>query len=219
MNLQSPAERPKPRFIEPGMPIFDPGTERYLVRGGGAVVLRLLPDDELTIVDLEGRQRCELALFSPDGKPDPAALGLRAEAASHGIERLLLGPDSETHDVARGLRAHGLPAGIDRVALPLPGDAHAGERVLYRAQREAIAIVHAPGGPMDVETQDAPTDLMAIVRRARPESRLERPLPAPLGEVIAEYRIDRCTAQSYTVKEGQYIHKNRVPMQAMISLA
>jgi len=205
MNLQSPAERPKPRFVEPGMPVFDPGTERYLVRGGGAVVLRLLPDDELAIVDLEGCQRCELALFAPDGRPDPAALGLEEQAASRGIERLLFGSDSETRDVARALRAHGLPAGVDRVAVPLPGDAHAGELVSYRAQREAIAIVHAPGGPMDPTTQEAPTDLLAIVRRARPENRIERPLPPPLGEVIAEYRIDRCTAQSYTVKEGQYL--------------
>jgi aminomethyltransferase len=43
------------------------------------------------------------------------------------------------------------------------------------------------------------------VRRARPGNRVERPLPPALGEVIAEYRIDRCTAQSYEVKEGQYL--------------
>lgn len=204
MNVQSSSERPTPRFREPGMPVFEPGTERYFVRGGGAVVLRLLPDDELAIVDLEGRQRCELALFSPDGKPDPAALGLSASSASSGIARLLIGTE-ETQDVARVLRDHGVPAGIDRVAVPLPGDTHAGERVTYRAEREAICIVHAAGGPMDFEKQDPPTDLLAIVRRARIENRVERPLPPPLGDVIAEYRIDRNTAQSYTVKEGQFI--------------
>ena len=26
-----------------------------------------------------------------------------------------------------------------------------------------------------------------------------------LGDIVAEYRIDRCTAQSYEVKEGQYV--------------
>lgn len=205
MNIQSPADRPKPRFLEPGMREFDPSVERYFVRGGGAVVLRLLPDDELTIVDLEGRQRCELALFAPDGTPDPAALGLKPEAASSGIERLLLGPDAETQDVARVLRAHGVPAGIDRVAVPLPGDAFAGEHVTYRAERGAVCIVHAPGGRMAPENHDAPTDLLAIVRRAHPENRIQRPLPLPLGEIVAEYRIDRCTAQSYAVKEGQFI--------------
>ena len=205
MNIQSPADCPKPRFFEPGMRAFDPAVERYFIRGGGAVVLRLFPDDELTIVDLEGRQRCELAVFTPDGRPDPASLGLKAEMSSSGIDRLLLGPDAETYDVARVLRSHGLPAGIDRVSIALPGDAFAGERVSYRAEREAICIVHAPGGPMVPENQDAPTDLLAIVRRARPENRVQRPLPLPLGEIVAEYRIDRCTAQSYTVKEGQYI--------------
>src|SRR5690606_25817301 len=147
-----------------GLPVFEPGTERYFVRGGGAVVLRLLPDDRLTVTDLEGRQRCELAVFSPDGRPDPAALGLRADAPSSGIGRLLLEPDAETQEVARVLRQHGLPAGIDRVAVPLAGDAHAGEQVSWQAQREAICIVHAPGGPMDPENQDAPTDLLATVR-------------------------------------------------------
>jgi aminomethyltransferase len=205
VNIQSPAERPKQRFFEPGMREFDPAVERYFVRGGGAVILRLLPDDELTIVDLEGRQRCELALFAPDGNPDPAALGLKAETASSGIDRLLLGPDAETQDIARVLRSHGLPTGIDHVSVPLPGDAFAGEHVTYRAERAAICIVHAPGGPMSPENHDAPTDLLAIVRRAHPENRIQRPLPLPLGEVVAEYRIDRCTAQSYTVKEGQFI--------------
>ncbi|MBX6323847.1 MAG: hypothetical protein IRY94_18685, partial [Rhodospirillaceae bacterium] len=38
--------------------------ERCLLRGGGAVLLRLEPDDELTVIDLEGRQRCELAVFA-----------------------------------------------------------------------------------------------------------------------------------------------------------
>jgi aminomethyltransferase len=205
VNVQTPAATTKPRFLEPGLLRFEPGIERYFVRGGGAVILRLLPDDALSIVDLEGLQRCELAVFSPDGKSDPAALGVRAEAPSQGIERLLLGNDDETRDVARHLRAHGLPAGIDRVAVPLPGDTHAGERVSWRAEREAICIIHAPGGPMDFEKQDAPTDLLAIVRRARIDGRVERPLPPALGEIVAEYRIDRCTAQSYEVKEGQFI--------------
>src|SRR5258707_1284576 len=31
------------------------------------------------------------------------------------------------------------------------------------------------------------------------------PLPEPLGDLVAEYHVPRCTAISYAVKEGQYI--------------
>src|SRR5262245_41584833 len=51
-----------------------PGTERYWVRGGGSATLRLYRDDTLSIVDVEGRQRCDLATFTLDGHRDTGAL-------------------------------------------------------------------------------------------------------------------------------------------------
>ena len=38
----------------------DPYLERYCVPGGGSIVLELLPDDELRIIDPEGKQMGEL---------------------------------------------------------------------------------------------------------------------------------------------------------------
>jgi len=63
----------RPRLIQPGLPRFEPGVERYRIAGGGAVVLALFAGDRLEIIDLEGRQRAELAVFAHAGEEDAAA--------------------------------------------------------------------------------------------------------------------------------------------------
>jgi aminomethyltransferase len=74
----------RPRLIEPGLPRLQPGVERYRVPGGGAVVLALFAGDRLELTDVEGRQRAELAVFTPAGREDSAALG-RAAGPALGI--------------------------------------------------------------------------------------------------------------------------------------
>ena len=83
----------RPRLLEPGLPRFEPGVERYRVAGGGAVVLALSAGDRLTLIDLEGRQRAEVAAFGPVGVEDPDALGLSMNGPAEGISRLLAGAD------------------------------------------------------------------------------------------------------------------------------
>ena len=90
----------RPRLIEPGLPKTEPGVERYRVAGGGALVLGLGAGDRLTLIDVEGSQRAELAAFSPDGHEDMAALGLLAAGKAAGINRLLAGIDESTRPVA-----------------------------------------------------------------------------------------------------------------------
>ena len=42
----------------PGLRTLPPGVERYFVRGGGLSALEVLPDDELEIINDEGKQIC-----------------------------------------------------------------------------------------------------------------------------------------------------------------
>src|SRR5882762_3755577 len=102
----------RPRLIEPGLPKFEPGTERYRVIGGGARVLGLGAGDRLILIDQEGGQRAELAAFSPDGHEDTAALGLAAVGRAVGINRLLAGGGDAARAVASALRIRGLPGQI-----------------------------------------------------------------------------------------------------------
>lgn len=200
----------RPRVREPGLPRLDPGIERYRVAGLGAVILHLFPGDRVEVVDREGRQPCDVVAFAPGGKPDLAALGLQPGPASPSLNRLLQGQAAEAGaedntEIAAALRQRGIPAGIDRAARILEGDTRPGDSVSLQAQRAVDAIFHAPGAAMAVDAADPATDLSVIVHRASIVPQAAPPLPAPLGDLVAEYRIDRCTAQSYEVKEGQYV--------------
>ncbi|WP_374384709.1 DUF1989 domain-containing protein [Dongia sp.] len=205
----------RPRVREPGLPRWEPGTERYRLAGLGVLILRLEEGDRLDIIDREGRQPCEIAAFhSGDLRPDLASLGLKPDGASPGINAALDGrplgfgilPD-EIAQLRHQLQHWHLPKGVDAVARVLTGDTHAGEGVSLTATRAAIVVLHAPGqsGVLLPEEQSPATDLTVIVRRAQVHALVAPPLPAPLGELVAEYRVDKCTALSYEVKEGQFI--------------
>lgn len=195
----------RPRLLQPGLPVFEPGVERYVVKGGGAIVLALHPGDAITVIDREGRQRCELVVLSPEGREDAAALNLKATAGAPGIARLLAGEAEDARAVAAALRRRGLATEIDRAVHLFGGESRAGEEVRARAVREAICILHAPGGPMAVDAQDPPTDVVVMVRRAEVAPLIEPPLPEPLGDLRDELRVARCTARAYEVKAGEYI--------------
>src|SRR5262249_47806476 len=150
--------------------------------GGGAIVVQIFAGDRLTIVDREGRQRCEIAAFAVDGRADLGALRLKVGTESAGIARLLAGQDEDARTIAAALRPRRLPPGIDKAALLFEGDSRPGETVELTAQRDCIAIVHAPGGPMRADMQDPPTDLSAIVRRAAVPNIMAPPLPEPLAD-------------------------------------
>lgn len=197
-----PSFRP---FREPGMPAFERGTERYKVGGGGAVVVQLFAGDGVTIVDREGRQRCEIAAFSSAGRLDLESLRLQPRSDSPGINRLLAGDGEDARAVAAALRRRNLPGRIDRAAHVFEGDSRPGEAVQLTAQRDCIAIVHAVGGPMAADAQDPPTDLSVIVKRAAVPNIVAPPLPEPLADPREEFRIDKCTARGYVVKAGEYI--------------
>ncbi|MGH7187050.1 MAG: hypothetical protein ACREIB_12345, partial [Pseudomonadota bacterium] len=67
--------------------------------GGGAVVVPVYQGDVATLIDREGRQRCEIAALAPDGREDTAALGLTATVDSPGINKLLAGNGEEARQI------------------------------------------------------------------------------------------------------------------------
>lgn len=204
MNLPVQAT-PRLRFREPGLPRLDPGIERYRVAGLGGLILHLLAGDRVELVDREGRQACAVAAFAADGKPAPAALGLKADADASGINRLLQGEGENGAEIARALRARNIPPGIDRVAMLLGGDGRAGQSAVLQAAQDVTLVVHAPASGRVIDGELPATDLSVIVHRARVTPLLAPPLPEPIGDVVAEFHVPRCTALSYEVKEGQFI--------------
>src|SRR5690606_2937080 len=120
-------------------------------------------------------------------------------------DRLLSSADGPARAVLAGLRRHGLPARADKAALLFGRDSAPGESVNLTVERDVTCVFHAPGAAMAAFDQNPPTQLMGVVRRARPTDSVEPPLPEPLADPIQDMRVDRRTARGYLVKEGEYI--------------
>ena len=195
----------RPRVIEPGLPALDPGVERYVVQGGGAIAVAVEPGDVLEIVDLEGRQAAELVLFSPTGREDAGAIGARAAHEPTGLRRILSQQSEDARRVRAALDRRGLDLGRARALRRFGGDSPPGEHARFHADREAFVLVAAPGGPMAIDQQDPPTDLLVFLRRAVIKAPASARLPEPLAEPRLDFRVGIASALEYEVRAGEYI--------------
>lgn len=195
----------RPRLIEPGLPRCVPGEERYRVPGAGSALLSVRQGDTITVINREGRQRCELLAFGADGREDPGALGGGATSAAEGLRAILARDEESARSLRAALARRGIAPRFERASHLFAADAAAGQRATLTAERDALVIVAAPGGPMAVDAHDPPTDLDVIIRRARIEANAAPDLPEPLAEPRLDLRVSRCTAEAYEVKAGEFI--------------
>lgn len=195
----------RPRLLQPGLRALPPGTERYRVRGGGATVFAMAAGDVLEIVDPEGLQPGELTVFGQNGVNDSGLLGARATGPASAISQILSSRGEDARCVAGALKRRGIDARGAHAVHLFGAGSPAGERIAFTAEQESICVLAAPGGPMRVDEQNPPTDLVAFVRRALPCESPPQLLPEPLAEPRLDLRVDRCTARAYQVKAGEFI--------------
>ncbi len=195
----------RPRLIEAGLLRPEPGVERYRVCGGGSIVLALTAGDRMNIIDIEGGQPCELAVFSREGDEDLEALGARADSRLVSFSPGLTNGKGNALAAVAALRQRGIDATEARAVRLFGEGARPGDEEAFTVKRGAICIVAAPGGPMRVEEQNPPTELRVVVKRASLEEAIESPLPPPPGDLRLDLRVDRATAMAYEVKAGEYI--------------
>ena len=202
MTDASPSNRTL-RVLRPGLRPLPEGQERYRVAGAGTLVLRLSAGDRLRVVDLEGRQPCEVLTFRSEGGPAEGLLDRPAKGGATGTKAILGSGDPR---LALALARHGLSL-EGAASLDLFGpDSPAGHEEILLATEDTIALIAAPGGPMAVDAQTPPSDLEVFVERADPRAAAERSdLPPPLAEPREELRIARQTARAYEIKAGEWI--------------
>ena len=75
------------KIKEPGLNVLPPGVERYVVNGGGLTGIQILPEDEIEIVNNEGNQICEIAVFNKDGKSEVGILNLKENKTDSEIKK------------------------------------------------------------------------------------------------------------------------------------
>ncbi|WP_238368789.1 trimethylamine-oxide aldolase Tdm [Mesobacterium pallidum] len=197
---------PKPSAIlQPQVFSLPPGTERYVVEGAGAILVRVEPGDRIEIANTEGGQRCEIVCADTSGRFDPGIIGARGQGAPTGLMALLSGTDASLRSLRMGVEARGLDLARAQAVQLFDGQTPAGTAESFTVTREGIAIIAAPGGIMDLEAQDTATPLTVHIRRAVLKSAARFELPDPLADPVADIRVQSATAEAYFVKAGDYI--------------
>jgi aminomethyltransferase len=201
--LETPYERSG--IVVPGLPILPPGVERYPVPGGGSRAVRIDQGDEITVLDREGLQPVELVFFAPDGSSDAAMIGALGGHEPTGLKQALAA-DPSGATVLQALDAAGFDLGRADAVRCFEDGSRAGDMETFHAASDGLLIVCAVGGPMLPDAQDAPTDAVLYIRRARPRPTNEavKP-PAPLADALQDFNILPGEAKAYEVRAGQFI--------------
>lgn len=197
---------PRPSGIfEPKVFSMPPGTERYVVEGRGAILVRLEAGDRLEIENTEGGQPCEIVCARPDGSFDPGLIGATGEGDASGLKALLTSDDRSLRGLRMGLEARGLDLARARAVTLFGATTPARTTESFTATGEGTVIIAAPGGIMDFEAQDTATPLTVHIRRATVKTYKTFELPDPLADPLADVRVHSATAEAYFVKAGDYI--------------
>lgn len=199
-------ETVKSGVMLPGSLKLTTGTERYPVNANGMIVVDLKPGDLLEVIDPQGMQPCELALFDSKGNCKPDALAVHgATVIDSSIPNLLQLPNEGSTSVVAGLKKRGIAFDRMKSLRVMEGDTPAEHMISATADEALTCVIAAPGSDMSVHEQNAPTELIAYIVRSNLEADPEPHLPEPLAEPILDERISRCTARAFEVKAGDYI--------------
>ena len=191
---------------EPGISSLPLGVERHVVNGGGLTGIQILPDDEIEIVNDEGNQICEISVFNKDGKSELAILNLKENKSSSEIKRILSKKIESSLAASYQLKKRNLNINASKSAIVFDKNSKPYEKVKLKAKDKCYCIFSAPGQEMIVHEQNPTTNLTIFIKRAKITKDKEHSIiPDPIFEPKSETNIDRQTAISFQVKEGDYI--------------
>ena len=191
---------------EPGLNVLPLGVERHIVNGGGLTGLQIFPEDEIEIINNEGNQICEISVFNNDGKSELAILNLKENKNSSEIKKILLKKDESSLAAAYQLKKRNLDIDKSKSAIIFDKDTSPDEKIKLKAKDKCYCIFSAPGPEMIIHEQNPTTDLTIFIKRAKITKDKEHSIiPDPIFDPLSETNINRKTAISFQVKEGDYI--------------
>lgn len=208
MTIAHKFETPSARgsVILPGLPILPAGMERHPVPGGGSRAVPIEAGDEITVVDREGGQVCEMVFFTPDGTNDPALLGAVSDGRPVGLIDIFSSDERSARKVREALGAAGFDLDGAACVRVFGHASRPGSSETFQAHSHGLLIVAAPGGPMAPDEQGSTTEIVLYVRRANPRaSKSRRDPPSPLADPLQDLNIQPGQARAYEVRKGQFI--------------
>ncbi|MEM7067630.1 MAG: DUF1989 domain-containing protein [Pseudomonadota bacterium] len=206
MNIQGAPFQPKPSIItRPGILTLPDDLERYVVAAGGSVIAEIEGGDTVTVIDIEGLQVCEIITAASNGRMDATLLDRKPDGPAHGFLSILAGSDESAKRAHQSLKRRNIQVDKAQAIRVFGPESKAGDRQELKVQEKGFLIVCAPGSPMDAELQDTTTPIELFIKRTKLRKAGDHPLPEPLADPVLDFRIHSSTAESFTVKKGEYI--------------
>ena len=180
---------------------YDGDYETYQIHGGEAISIDLKKGDSVEIVDVEGDQKCSVLAF--DSKKSSALSSLSWKTNSKNNSNQVSSDDCS--EMLKAILDTNNIQPKDLVTAELfegssPGDT----RHSFDINHDLLCVFDAKGGPMLVDEQNSPTEILINVLRKNPTNPSDR-LPEPLAKPSKEIRVKDSSAVAYKVKAGQYI--------------
>jgi len=193
-------------ILTPGLPALLGGVERHPVPGGGSRAVAICRGDEISVLDRQGLQRGELVFFAPDGRSDAGMLGATGSGPPEGVQSVLANGSPSGAKVLKALNAAGLDLERGDAVSIFAGGSRPGDMASFTAASDGLLIAAAPGGPMQPQAQDPPTELILYIRRVDSGSGKPQVAPPdPLADPLQDFNIQPGNATAYEVKKGEYV--------------
>ena len=180
---------------------YDGDQEIYQIHGGEAISIDLKSGDSVEIVDVEGDQKCSIIAF--DSKKTSALSSLNWNTKPNNDSNKIL--SSDCSDMLKAILDINKIKSNDLNSTELFADSSpADTRQSFGIKNDLVCVFDAKGGPMQVDQQNSPTEILINVLRKNPTNPSDR-LPEPLAKALKEIRVKDSSAVAYKVKAGQYI--------------
>lgn len=191
--------------LTPGIRALPPGSERYRVRGGGSLIIRVEAGDQVTVTDTEGGQACELSFLDESGRFLAAGLGIPFTGAAEGLTASLAAAGDGALRTRAALARRGADLAAAGAARIFGPGSRPGEQAELTIAGTGLLIAAVPAVAMLPQDQDTATPVEIRVRRARPVRDYAAALPEPMADPIEDIRIRAGTASAYLVRAGEFI--------------
>ncbi|HEY6918599.1 MAG TPA: aminomethyltransferase, partial [Tabrizicola sp.] len=129
------------RILRPGLANLPERVERYPVPGAGSVTLEVRAGDQLTLVDKEGGQVCEVLFCDSSGRFDPGALGAVADGTGEGLKAMLAHNAPDAARTLLALKRRGIALAAAKAAVLFGSDSRAGSSASFTVSRDGLLIV------------------------------------------------------------------------------
>ncbi len=197
---------PKPSVIvQPKVFSLPPGTEKYVIEGASAALIAIEVGDQITVINDEGGQHCEMVVVDDKGQADPTIIGASGAGLASGLMALLGQSDRSLRGMRMGIEARGIDLATSNAVYVFEETTPAGTEASFTVSRNGSVLIAAPGGEMDVELQNTATSLTVMIKRAVLKTHARFQLPDPLADPLQDIRVHSQTAEAYFVKAGDYI--------------